>query len=363
MKKIIIIGVALVVFLSIWYFGFLGQSQPADQEVVQLQTKDFVKFGSWQEQQQKIADENLAQKAEEVKENGFTLIAVGDVMLSRMVGQKMVEYNDYHYPFLKVQDFLQSSDITFGNLESPIIAGQPVVTGSFVFRADPEVAESLDWAGFDVMTLANNHSLNKGSAGLQSTFDYLKKYFIDYVGAAKNYDELANQLVVKEVNGYKVGFLGYSYGAEYDEADSDPGIALMKESQLVGDIQRARPQVDFLIVTMHDGVEYNHVSGVHQQKFAHLAIDQGADLVIGHHPHVVQEVEKYKDKYIFYSLGNFVFDQMWSIDTRQGLAVKLRINYQGVQEVEYYPVIIGDYAQPRPANEVESELILDYLQL
>ncbi|MBT5338643.1 CapA family protein [Candidatus Falkowbacteria bacterium] len=362
MKKLIIIVIALGVIGAGGFIYWESQTDEVE-TVVSFDPQGLISLDEWQAEQEKVAKVNLQTKAQELMEQGFSLLAVGDVMLSRMVGQKMVKYDDYHYPFLKVQSLLSSADITFGNLESPIIAGSPVLTGSFVFRADPETAESLDWAGFDVMTLANNHSLNKDEAGLQSTFDHLKKYSIDYFGAAENLTELDNQLVIKEVNKYKVGFLGYAYGPDYYEADNGPGIALMQESRLVKDVQNAKEKVDFLVVSMHDGVEYEHESNVHQQKFAHLAIDQGADLVIGHHPHVVQELEIYKDKYIFYSLGNFVFDQMWSEETRQGLAVKLRINMDGVQEVEYFPVVIEDFAQPRLADEKEQENIMKYLQL
>ena len=362
MKKLILVAVIIGLIVAAGFVYWQNQSREVE-IVASFDPQGLISLDEWQAEQEKIAKVNLQTKEQELRVQGFSLLAVGDVMLSRMVGQKMVKYDDYHYPFLKVQSLLSSADIAFGNLESPIIAGAPVLTGSFVFRADPETAESLDWAGFDVMTLANNHSLNMNEVGLQSTFDHLEKYFIDYCGAAESLDELDNQLVIKEVNKYKVGFLGYAYGPDYYEADTGPGIALMHESRLVKDVQSAKGKVDFLVVTMHDGVEYEHESSTHQQKFAHLAIDQGADLVIGHHPHVVQELEIYKDKYIFYSLGNFVFDQMWSEETRQGMAVKLRINMDGVQEVEYFPVVIDDFAQPRLADENEKEEILKYLQL
>ena len=129
------------------------------------------------------------------------------------------------------------------------------------------------------------------------------------------------------------------------------------------DVMELRERVDIIVVSMHDGTEYAHASNVNQQKFAHTAIESGADLVIGHHPHVVQEVEMYQGKYIFYSLGNFIFDQMWSIDTRQGLAVKILLDKSGVKDVSYVPIMIDDYSQPRLADEKESAVIQKYLNL
>ncbi|NQT49406.1 CapA family protein [Candidatus Kuenenbacteria bacterium] len=318
-------------------------------------TTDLVPFENWVEKRIQIFP-----KKEVLQE--ISLLAVGDIMLSRKVGQQMVKYQDYHYPFFKVMELIEGADLSFGNLESPIQKGSPVYTGSFLFRADPEVAESLSWTGFDVLSLANNHVLNQGTDGLLKTFGYLSTQEIDYCGAMKNSENLSAQLAIKEVKGIKIGFLCYAYGPDYYAATKqNPGMILMNDEQLKLDLESAKPQVDLVIVSMHDGVEYNHTSSVHQQNFAHLAIDNGADLIIGHHPHVVQEVEIYKDKYIFYSLGNFVFDQMWSQATREGLAVKLTLTKQGVQNVEYFPVVSENYSQPRHANEVEREKILKYL--
>ncbi|MFH0987945.1 MAG: CapA family protein [Parcubacteria group bacterium] len=289
-----------------------------------------------------------------VKENKtVSLFAVGDIMLSRNVGQKMVKYDDYHYPFLNFQELISSADIAFGNLESPIIAGAVVKTGSFSFRADPQVAEALNWAGFDVLSLANNHILNQGQSGLDKTIDYLSGQDIDYCGAQKGEGD---RLKIKEVRGLKIGFLCYAYGPT-----GSSNVFEMNEAQLQSDLEKAKGKVDFIVVSMHDGVEYAPVNSTHQQKFARAAIDAGADLIIGHHTHVVQNMEQYKGKYIFYSLGNFVFDQMWSTETRQGLAIRVDIDKSGVQSVDYYPLVIDDYSQPRQANATERDSVLKRL--
>ena len=286
-----------------------------------------------------------------------SLLAVGDVMLSRMVGSRMLE-NGYEYPFEKVAEDLQAAAITFGNLESPIIAGRPIESGEMVFRADPEVAPVLADVGFDVLSLANNHIRNFGQDGLAETLRLLDEQAIKHVGAGLSPAEARSPAII-ERSGLKFGFLAYTYDSTAIENGPVPlDIQLMEE-----DVAGLRPEVDFVIVSMHAGAEYQPRPGNRQIAFAHAAIDAGAEVVIGHHPHVVQTAEIYEGKYIFYSLGNFVFDQMWSWDTRRGLGVRLVFTKDGVRTANYLPVIIDDYAQPRPANNREAQLIIDRLDL
>ncbi|HLD34266.1 MAG TPA: CapA family protein, partial [Patescibacteria group bacterium] len=257
---------------------------------------------------------------------------------------------------------VQSADVAIGNLESPIIAGEPVPTGSFSFRADPRSAEALKIAGFDILSLPNNHIGNFGQEGWAKTFEYLKANELEYVGAGKKLDEMVNPLI-KEVKGIKMAFLAYGYGpVEYRATGKNAGMAIMDMEQLIQDINEAKEQgADLIIVSMHDGVEYVNDPSEHQRTFARAAIDAGADLVLGHHPHVVQKMELYKEKYIFYSLGNFVFDQMWSQDTREGLGLMIHMNKEGVTEIEYHPVVIDDYCQPNLATGEAAEAIISRL--
>jgi poly-gamma-glutamate synthesis protein (capsule biosynthesis protein) len=132
----------------------------------------------------------------------------------------------------------------------------------------------------------------------------------------------------------------------------------MKES-----IAQLRNQADFIIISLHAGIEYTGQPNQFQKDFAHNAIDVGADLVIGHHPHWVQSAEIYKDKYIFYSLGNFIFDQMWSEPTREGLVVKFIFNKQGIKSIELKPILIEDYSQPRFLEGERAKRIIERLKL
>jgi len=322
--------------------------------------KNLVTFDSWlagQDVQSAIERKNDEENAE------ATIFVVGDIMLSREVDRQMKAVNDYDYPFLKMKDLIAGADLAFGNLESPIVAGSAVKKNSNVFRADPEVAKSLSWAGFDVLNLANNHLFDQGEKGVLKTMDYLKQESIGYVGVGVNPVELENQLIVRDKNDIKIGFLGFSAGLNSFPLGTDKvGEAILLRDYLERSILQAKGKVDILLVYMHFGDEYSRTISRGQKEFAHLAIDAGADIVVGSHPHVVQEVEKYNNKYIFYSLGNFVFDQVRS-DAREGLAIQLTVGKKEVKNIDYYPIVIENYSQPRLATEEEKERIIKNLKL
>jgi poly-gamma-glutamate capsule biosynthesis protein CapA/YwtB (metallophosphatase superfamily) len=293
-----------------------------------------------------------------------TLMAVGDVMLSRDVDTKIQKYQDYTYPFLKTADLLKSADITFGNLESPITPGRKINTNEMVFRADPEVVEGLNLAGFDVLTLANNHSLNFGKEGLNDTFGYLKDTGIEYIGAGESVSE-AYLPTIREAGYITFAFLGYSYAGKaldsYESLEYNPTVAFMDTEKMIVDVEQATNLADYVIVSMHDGYEYQFTPNQHQKDFAHAAIDAGAALVVGHHPHVVQTMEEYNNGFILYSLGNFVFDQMWSQETREGIIAEIAFSKRGIEGFEFFPIIIEDYSQPRLANAEEGKIMLNRL--
>ncbi|MFA5013720.1 MAG: CapA family protein [Candidatus Paceibacterota bacterium] len=278
-----------------------------------------------------------------------SLIAVGDIMLSRGVAVKIKQNNSNDYPFLNVKDYLKTGDIVFGNLETPIATGREIKPGELTFRSEPGLEKNLKESNFSILSLANNHTMNFGENGLKETFDLLNSQGIKYAGAGNNANE-ANAPAIIESNGFKFAFLAYSYSsmipASYGAIDTRAGIAFMDIEKMKIAVAEAKRQVDFVIVSMHAGTEYIYTPIQEQTEFARAAIDSGADMVIGHHPHVVQEMEKYNGKYIFYSLGNFIFDQMWSVPTREGIVMKATFEKSGVKKIELSPVLIQNYAQP-----------------
>ncbi len=241
-----------------------------------------------------------------------TLLAVGDVMLGRHIG-KVMQTSGSDFPFQKIAPALHAGDIVFGNLEAVISADDTPLSypdKPYNFHASDEAAPALSKAGFTVLTLANNHAMDYGSRSLARTKTLLDRNGILSFGAGTTLAQ-ARQPVIVTKNGVRFGFLGYGTAHSRSVyADTDrPGIAPIKPGDLQHDIESLRPQVDVVVVSLHWGIEYETRPREQQRLLAHKIIDWGADLIIGHHPHVMQGVEVYKGKVIAYSLGNFVFDQ------------------------------------------------------
>lgn len=253
-----------------------------------------------------------------------TLMAVGDVMLGRQVNVQMLKYKDFKYPFLKTADLLSKADVTFGNLESPIIKNCRTTSVGMVFCGREEALEGLKFAGFDVLSIANNHILNHGPQGREQTINFLTQNSI--LASDSN-------ITIKQFNNLKFGFLSY-------DLVSNPQISPISQ------IAQIVPTVDILLVSLHWGVEYEKEPRQWQKNLAQAIIDAGAKVVIGHHPHVTQPSEKYKDGLIFYSLGNFVFDQPWSEETKSGKIAKIIFAGKEIKSFEEIPVYIKDYCQP-----------------
>lgn len=282
------------------------------------------------------------------------LIFGGDVMLSRKVEQQMKKYQDYTWPFKKIANLLSDADITIINLESPFIysANYFVPTGSFNFKANPQAIKGLLMAGIDLVTLANNHFGNQGIKGMTDTFKILKENNIAFVGAGNNSLE-ANQPTVIRKNEINFAFLNYGYPEFlYVANSSTAGIANMNLKKMEQNIKEAKQKYEVVIVIMHAGNEYTHQPNHQQQEFARKAIEAGADLVIGHHPHWVQTTEIYQGKPIIYSLGNLIFDQMWSKETQQGVLAKVIFKNNEIISLELIPIETKNYGQAEIISEV-----------
>lgn len=262
------------------------------------------------------------------------LMFVGDIMLSRNVGKTMLSKKDFQWPFLKIGEHTRKANIFFGNLEGPISDKGYNVGSIYSFRADPKSAQSLIFAGFDVLSVANNHIGDWTRLAMEDTLRILKENNIEYAGGGFSQKEARSAKIV-EVKGMKFAFLGYTaIGPKTTEAKGEKsGIAWLDKKAMVHDIAEAKNISDFVIVSAHFGEEYQTQSNKSQQDFAHTAIDSGAKLFIGHHPHVIQETEKYKDGFIAYSLGNFIFDQNFSKETMQGLLLTVRVRNKDIAEI------------------------------
>ena len=276
-----------------------------------------------------------------------TLLFVGDIMLSRLIGDIMAKKNDWRYPFLETADFLKSADITFGNLEGPISLRGTKVGSIYSFRADPRAIEGLLYAGFDVLSIANNHIWDYGVNAVSDTISILEKAGIGVIGGGTSYAE-AHKPFIKEIGGAKIAFLGYTdlISSSLGSKTAKPAIAYLDIDQAISDVKETRKAADLVIVSLHWGNEYETRHNRDQERIAKLLIDEGAQLIIGHHPHVVQEVEEYHGGYIAYSFGNFVFDQNFSFDTKTGSVLKVTLKNKKISQVEQIKIAFTSSYQP-----------------
>jgi poly-gamma-glutamate synthesis protein (capsule biosynthesis protein) len=291
--------------------------------------------------------------------------AVGDVMLAgRWAAQ--IRANGYDSPFRAVAAALKAGDITIANLESPIARGGREFTGKkFRFRAEPEVAAALNSAGINLVTLANNHSMDFGGGALAETMKHLEGAGIAWVGAGENL-AAARRMALYTIKGRKIAFLGYSLTrpVEFFAGRGRPGTAPAFEKIFVEDISRARQEADHVIVSFHWGTEGRSETQPYQRAVAHKAIDAGADVIIGHHPHVLRGIERYKTGIVFYSLGNFAFASKGrSADA--GAMVRLRFG-EGKREAELLPLDILHRRvgfQPHPVSGRQAARIIEQLNI
>ena len=246
------------------------------------------------------------------------VILGGDVMLSRNVAARARTALDPAAPFRDLAGLLASADIAFVNLESPFSDQGPVMQRGMVFKTEPEMVAGLSLAGIDVVSTANNHARDRGSYGLEFTLDWLARHGIAVTGTGRSAEE-AHAGAVIERNGVRFGFLAYTYDANNgNHKDIDPRIAVLDVPRMQSDVAALRRRVNVLIVSMHAGDEYRPQPNQQQRDFARAAIDAGAQVVAGHHPHVRQPMEWYGGGVIFYSLGNLVFDQFQRTETQIG---------------------------------------------
>jgi poly-gamma-glutamate synthesis protein (capsule biosynthesis protein) len=281
-----------------------------------------------------------------------TLLVTGDVIPARGVAYFAAVRHDYLWPFRPTAAYTKNADITFINLEAPLFAGCPVsAASSFTFCGDPRFVSGLKLMGADVVNLANNHTSNYGSAGIASTEQLLHQNGMLTSGLGP--------VAVIDVRGIKFGFIGFNgVGRRIDTVALKAGIA------------RARQLADIVVVQFHWGKEYErqpmpdpHVPTPDNPiTIGHDAIDWGADIVIGNHPHWYQGVEIYHGKLITYAHGNFVFDQMWSEETREGVIGTYTFYGTKLIAATWKPYRIYDYGQPVFMNAKDSATALQTME-
>jgi poly-gamma-glutamate synthesis protein (capsule biosynthesis protein) len=253
-------------------------------------------------------------------EPSLRFIAVGDIMLGRGVGMRLRKNGGYESAFSGVSSILRQGDVVFANLESPLTNSTHGLDSKrkIVLKGKPEAVGALTSAGINLVSIANNHMMDYYETGLFDTMSVLSANHILFAGGGKDIEE-ARKPAILEKNGLKIGMVASSDMAElvfagepylkYAAEKKKSGILPRKYETIREDIQKLRSQVDLVVVSLHWGVEDSFKVTQEQKDFARKLIDDGADIILGHHPHQFQGIEVYKGKPILYSMGNFLFDQ------------------------------------------------------
>jgi poly-gamma-glutamate capsule biosynthesis protein CapA/YwtB (metallophosphatase superfamily) len=296
----------------------------------------------------------------------LVIAAVGDIMLDGSAREIMQEQG-YDYAFDKMRPWLQKADIAFGNLEGPLTdRGEPATDKKYLFRSPPaKVAEALKGAGFDIVSLANNHSLDYGSVGLADTIAALDKVGVHHVGAGENL-AMARQAAILQRNGLKVAFLAYSltFPEEFWATANRAGTVFGYREIVEGDIRAAKQKADIVVASFHWGQESKTELRPYQVALGHAAINAGASLVIGHHPHILQSVERYKDGVILYSMGNFAFGS-YSPNAKVSALAEIEFNGNKLTQVRLQPINVFNIQvlfQPQPLVGEAAANVISHLQ-
>lgn len=347
-----------IAILPITEIDFQWKTLAIDAQNIWDQDVDLVKYPLKIEK--KIAAENYSPELTFKPQKLIHVTATGEIILARGVAERIEKYDDVLYPFVKIKEELKKADLTISTLEAPMSSDCHYCDSCMVFCGKPEYLLGLSDSGIDLVSMAANHIKDYGIAGITETINLLEQRQIGHVGAGENLGTARKPWIV-EIKGQKFGFLGYNevVPTTYAATEDSSGSNWAEVDQMKEDIQALKKEVDIVVLMMHWGIEYTNEPSDRQKELAYAGIDAGADLIIGDHPHWVQGVEFYQSKFIIYGIGNFVFDQMWSEETRQGTILDLIYEGTKLVSIKFQPTIIEDYAQPRLATEEEKKVILE----
>ncbi|MCX5757091.1 MAG: CapA family protein [Candidatus Hydrogenedentes bacterium] len=285
--------------------------------------------------------------AGEAQATPATLIFGGDVMLAANL-PPFAPYNPaplpYAFLFERIAPFIRGADLAFCNLENPISGRGKRLNKEFAFNAPPDAAQALANADFDAVSLANNHCLDFGEEALSDTLAHLAGADVQYAGIAPQTP------TILEAKGLRVALLSYLaspvYPAAFGGFATQPAMA--DKERMLTDVADARERADFIVVALHWGYDFSPHHDSAQETLAHALIDAGVHVVAGHHPHVQQEVEYYRNGLVFYSMGNPVFAQYSKPVSRKTRLYRVQAARTGVVSAEYLPVEIQESGQPKP---------------
>ena len=294
-----------------------------------------------------------------------TLAFVGDVLLGESVGEALAR-NGFDYPYAHVKERLQAADFAAANLETAVTARELEKPGAktYEFRSDPDALPAFKEAGFDLVNLANNHTLDFGEVGLLDTMKHLDESELLHVGAGETADDAFAPAYI-EKNGLRIAILGFTRvipDGAWRAGTKKPGLAdSYNYTRPVEEIEKASKEADLVVVLTHWGDE--RVQEPHPQEQVELGrrfIDAGADLIVGSHPHVLQGFERYGDGWIAYSLGNFIFTKSKDPLTYEAAILEAECGAGGDCSLKLTPYW-ADTPQPQPMPPERTKALLERL--
>ncbi|HYE84429.1 MAG TPA: CapA family protein [Clostridia bacterium] len=326
-----------------------------------------VEQGSEQSVQDNVEDGTFRETVQQEKEQEELVLSfVGDIMFDKSVAG-FIKSKGEDYVFQGYEKHFKSSDIVFGNLETSLSNnGKPMEDKEYTFRSSPKLAPFLKKYNFYVMSIANNHVLDYGRTAFTDTMKTLKDNDISYGGGGYNKKE-ATEGVVIEKKGMKIGFIAFTGvvpNVDWYAGTKRSGIIgayKVHEAEVLQAVNDLRSKCDLLVVSLHWGKEGATIVRKQESELAHKLVDAGVDVVMGHHPHVVQPFELYKDKLILYSLGNFIFTTSYSEICNKTVMATVRFDMSGkLKSVEAVPGMVK-WGRPAPMEETQGREFLDYL--
>lgn len=313
---------------------------------------------------------------EEVKEKRMSLVSVGDVLIHEAlyVDAKTSDGYDFSYMFTEIEPMIKDYDLKYMNQES-VIGGKKLGLSHYpTFNSPEEIGDALVDIGFNMVSLANNHSYDKREIGVLNSVEYWKSKDVVYDGQSSTLEE-RNNIKIYEQNDIKYAFLAYTESINGFTLPSDKSylVNIYSEEQVKKDIDEIKDKVDVIIVSMHWGVEYTHTPNNSQKEIASYLSSLGVDLIIGTHPHVIQPVDYIGDTLVIYSLGNFVSGQLpLGLDKIIGLMVGVdivvkedKVTFENIKYDLLYTYSTNRYTNYKviPFKNLSDDILLNHKQI
>ena len=357
MKKTIFICISILLIASLIFVGnnyFNNSSHKKLYENVEVSNQASVPKTEIDEK----ADETIVVELPVKEDTQVNLAVIGDIMCHN--SQYIDAYNasektyDFSYVFDDIKDYIVNADIAIGNLETTFAGAKRGYSNYPNFNTPEQLAKNLKDFGIDILTTANNHCMDTGYSGLVSTLDYLDEAGISHTGTYRSEEE-QNTILIKDVNDIKIAFLTFTYGTNGIPVPQDKSycVNLIDEDLMKSQLELAKKEKpDIICVSMHWGIEYQNVQNAEQERLANFLFQNGVDIILGSHPHVLQPMEKRsvvlddgtpKECFVIYSFGNFMSGQTQK-NTRSSIILNLKLNKDGytgktnISDISYIPI-------------------------